>query len=301
MPSSSSGRRRSASRSSVAPAPIPERESTADSGLSKGQPLGNPPENGLSDPPARSSPIGNKSGPSPLKTTRAGARRRPQGSKLRAALILERLIARWPEARCALTHENPFQLLAATILSAQCTDVRVNLTTPALFARFPDPASLAQADLAEVEGLIRSTGFYHNKALNLIGMARAIVERHGGAVPEDHDALTALPGVGRKTANVVMGDAFGRAEGVVVDTHVKRLAFRLGLTRHDDPVKIERDLMAILPRDQWVGFSHRMIFHGRETCDARKPRCEDCVLADLCPKVGVEPVPSVGRHGAQGG
>jgi len=306
MSSPVSSRRRSTSPLAEKAVQNPTADSTSDCGSSEIQPGDGLARGGaaVSDqhetksadsPPTKLPPIRNPGQPA-SKTSRAGTPRRPQGAKVRAALILERLIARYPEARCALTHQNPFQLLAATILSAQCTDVRVNLTTPALFARFPDPASLARADLAEVETLIRSTGFYHNKALNLIGMARAIVEHHGGVVPDDYDALTALPGVGRKTANVVMGDAFGRAEGVVVDTHVKRLAFRMGLTRHHDPIKIERDLMAILPRDQWVGFSHRMIFHGRDTCDARKPRCESCILADLCPKVGVESATSKPRR-----
>lgn len=175
----------------------------------------------------------------------------------------------------------------ATILSAQCTDVRVNLVTPALFARFPDPAGLAEADSDEVEGLIHSTGFFRAKAKNLRAMAAKLVASHGGEVPDDLDALTALPGVGRKTANVVLGNAFHVASGVVVDTHVKRLAHRLGLTGSRDPVVIERELNAIVPRQHWVNLSHRLIEHGRKVCRARKPRCSACELAKICPRIGV--------------
>ena len=207
--------------------------------------------------------------------------------KRRLRSILRRLRAAFPEARCALDFRNPFELLAATILSAQCTDVRVNQVTPSLFARFPDPKALAVADPADVETLIHSTGFFRAKAKSLVGMASALVDRHGGAVPPDLGALTALPGVGRKTANVVLGTAFGIASGVVVDTHVKRLAYRLGLTEQVDPVRVERDLMALVDRRDWVDFSHLLILHGRATCGALRPRCDGCALADLCPRLGV--------------
>ena len=197
--------------------------------------------------------------------------------------LLDALRAAYPEAECALEHEGPFQLLAATILSAQCTDARVNLVTPELFRRWPTPAALADAPQAEVEGVVRSTGFFRNKAKSLRGMAAALRDRHGGEVPRTMEALTALPGAARKTANVVLGTAFGIAEGVVVDTHVGRIARRLGLTRHDDPVKAERDLMDALPREEWTMFSHRLIHHGRRVCTARAPRCGQCPVAALCP------------------
>ncbi len=175
----------------------------------------------------------------------------------------------------------------ATILSAQCTDARVNQVTPALFARFPDAATLAGAEAIELEALIRPTGFFRSKARSLLGMARALVGRHGGRVPAEMDALTALPGVGRKTANVVLGTAFGLAAGVVVDTHVARLARRLGLSRNDEPAAIEADLMALFPPEQWVDLAHRLILHGRRVCAARKPACERCTLSMVCPKHGV--------------
>ena len=203
---------------------------------------------------------------------------------LRVVQALERL---YPDTRCALVHKNAYELLVATILSAQCTDARVNLVTPALFLRFPDAASLALGEMAEIEGLIRSAGFFRTKSKNLRAMAGRVVERHGGDVPADLDALTELPGVGRKTANVVLGNAFGIASGVVVDTHVKRLSRRLGLTESGDPVVIERDLIPLVPRDQWVDFSHRLIDHGRNVCVARSPRCGACALAGICPRVGV--------------
>jgi endonuclease-3 len=205
----------------------------------------------------------------------------------RARRVARDLARAYPEARCALAFRDPFELLVATILSAQCTDARVNQVTPALFARFPSAGALARADLAEVEGLIHATGFFRAKAKNLVAMASALVERHGGEVPRDLDALTRLPGVGRKTANVVLGTAFGIASGVVVDTHVKRLAYRLGLTDATDPVVIERDLAGLLPRTGWVDFGHLMIEHGRKTCAALRPRCDDCVLGPICPRRGV--------------
>jgi len=186
-------------------------------------------------------------------------------------------------AQCALTHDNPFQLLIATILSAQCTDQRVNIVTPKLFARFKTPDDFANADPKEVESIIRSTGFFRAKTRSIIGASRGLVVRHGGVIPRSLDLLVQLPGVGRKTANVVLGTAFGLAEGVVVDTHVGRLARRMKLTAHTDPVKIERDLIALLPRKVWIEFSHRMIWHGRAICVARRPRCEQCPLVPDCP------------------
>ncbi len=197
--------------------------------------------------------------------------------------ILRRLRAEHPDAKCALVHDNPWQLVVATILSAQCTDERVNLVTPVLFARYPTPAALAAADPAAVEEIVKSTGFFRNKTKNLQGAARTVTADFGGEVPAEMDALLTLPGVARKTANVVLGVAYGKAEGVVVDTHVRRLANRLGLTQQQDPVKIERELMAITPQADWIDLSHLLIFHGRRVCDARKPRCGECVLAALCP------------------
>jgi endonuclease-3 len=210
-------------------------------------------------------------------------------AKTHARRVCAAIRRAYPEAVCALIHANPYQLLVATILSAQCTDVRVNMVTPELFRRFPDPASLANAQPAELEAMIRSTGFFRAKARNLMAMAGQVVARHGGEIPRELDALTALAGVGRKTANVVLGTAFGIANGIVVDTHVKRLARRLGLTSKTSPEQIEIELMRIVPRSQWVDFSHRLIHHGRRSCVARRPRCESCPLASLCPKVGVTP------------
>ena len=204
-----------------------------------------------------------------------------------ASRLVGELAAAYPDATCELTFSDPYELLVATILSAQCTDARVNQVTPALFARFPDAAALAGADPTEVEALIRPTGFFRSKTRSLVGMARALVERHGGSVPADMDALTALPGVGRKTANVVLGTAFGLATGVVVDTHVARLARRMGLSRNEDPVAIEADLMALFPPEQWVDLAHRIIFHGRCVCAARKPACDRCTLSAVCPRHGV--------------
>ena len=208
-------------------------------------------------------------------------------SRERAAAIAAGLAAAYPDAACELDFRDPYELLVATILSAQCTDVRVNLVTPALFHRFPDARALARADQDELESLIRSTGFYRNKAKSLLGMAAAVVERHGGSIPPRMDDLTALPGVGRKTANVVLGTAFALATGVVVDTHVARLSQRLGFSRNEDPEKIERDLMKLLPSTAWVELGHRLILHGRRVCAARTPACERCTLAETCPRVGV--------------
>jgi len=193
------------------------------------------------------------------------------------------LDALFPEPRCALDHRNAFELLVATVLSAQSTDVAVNRAAPALFARFPSPAELAAAQPEDVIPFIRALGLYNNKARALVGLARALVERHGGEVPADLAALTALPGVARKTANVVLQNAFGIIEGFVVDTHVSRLAGRLGLSTGRTPEAIERDLMAAFPRDEWARRSHQLILHGRQTCDARRPRCGDCAVVLDCP------------------
>jgi len=201
----------------------------------------------------------------------------------RAARILDLLETAYPDAHCALDHADPYQLLVATILSAQCTDVRVNLVTPALFARFPDPRALAGGTQTEVEDLIRSTGFFRNKAANLLAMAAALVERHGGRVPDTMDELRALPGVGRKTANVVLGNAFGRNDGITVDTHVGRIARLLRLTSATDPEKVEQDLMRLFPRPKWTLLSHLLISHGRAVCIARRPRCDACPVRALCP------------------
>jgi len=216
--------------------------------------------------------------------------RRPAGlgiSAARAAAIEATLEAAYPDAACELDFRSPYELLVATILSAQCTDARVNVVTPSLFERFPDPNSLARADQAELEALIRSTGFFRNKAKSLLGMARAVTERHGGEIPASMDDLTKLPGVGRKTANVVLGTAFGISTGVVVDTHVARLAQRLGLSAEKDPEKIERDLMELFPPTSWVHLGHRLILHGRRVCHARKPACGACPLAPTCPRLGL--------------
>lgn len=189
----------------------------------------------------------------------------------------------WPDAVCELDHQNAYQLLVATILSAQSTDKMINTITPALFAKYPDCRALAAAEPAELETMIFKSGFYRQKAKSLIGMARACVERHGGEIPETMEELVELPGVARKTANVVLGTAMGKNEGIVVDTHVMRVAQRLGLTDQNDPQKIEQDLMRLIPRDQWTIFAHRMIWHGRRVCTAKNPDHDHCILAPLCP------------------
>lgn len=204
-----------------------------------------------------------------------------------ARKIVRALIKLYPDTYCALIHQNAYELLVATILSAQCTDARVNQVTPALFAKYPDASALALAKQGDLESIIRSTGFFRAKAKNLIAMANGLVEKHGGEVPNDLDALTALAGVGRKTAHVVMGNAFGNAEGIVVDTHVKRLSYRLGLTTQLEPEPIERDLVKLVAKKEWINFSHRLIDHGRAVCRAISPRCSDCALAPICPKRGV--------------
>jgi endonuclease-3 len=205
----------------------------------------------------------------------------------RAATIYGLLEREYPEAATALNHRDPFELAVATILSAQCTDERVNMVTPELFRRYPDPLALAKAEQEELEKIIHSTGFFRNKAKNLIGMARAVAEREGATLPTTLAELTRLPGIGRKTANVILGNAFGIDEGVVVDTHVKRLSARMGFTRETNPEKVEKDLMDLFPRDRWTDLSHLLIFHGRGPCPARKPRCSECVVAHLCPSSSV--------------
>jgi endonuclease-3 len=205
----------------------------------------------------------------------------------RAAAIFEILEKEYPRARTALDHGDPFELAVATILSAQCTDERVNLVTPDLFERYPDASALAKASQGELESLIHSTGFFRHKAKNLIGMAEAVEREHGGELPRTLKGLTNLPGIGRKTANVILGNAFGIDEGVVVDTHVKRLSGRLRFSRETSPDKIELDLMEVFPRERWTPLSHLLIFHGRGPCPARKPRCAECVVAHLCPSSSV--------------
>jgi endonuclease-3 len=210
----------------------------------------------------------------------------PDPLRARARRVVRLLAQAYPDAQCALRYETPLQLLVATILSAQCTDSRVNLVTPALFARYPDAEAFAAAEPAGLERLIHSTGFFRNKARNIIACCRQLVEKHGGQVPRTMEELVPLPGVGRKTANVILGNAFA-VPGIPVDTHVGRLSRRMGLTEADDPVKVESDLTRLVPRKAWTMFGHRMIFHGRQVCHARKPLCEHCTLAALCPRVGV--------------
>ena len=218
----------------------------------------------------------------------ATGRRRPRllrGDALvaHAREIQRRLAAAYPDAHCELDHRNPFELAVATVLSAQCTDKRVNLVTPELFRRWPDPWALDAAAIEDVEEVIRSTGFFRNKARSIKGLARELVAEHDGTLPSTMEALVALPGIGRKTANVVLGNAFEKNEGIVVDTHVARLSARFGLTKSTDAVRIERALMPLFERDTWAQLSHLMIWHGRRTCDARRPKCNDCVLVDVCP------------------
>lgn len=205
----------------------------------------------------------------------------------RARILAERLPEIYPDAHCELNFSDPLQLLVATILSAQCTDVRVNLVTPALFARCPTAKDYAAIPTDEIEALVRTTGFYRNKSKAIRGAAKQILDLHDGEVPRTLEELAALPGVGRKTANVVLGNAFGMNEGVVVDTHVGRLSRRLDLTDNVDPVKVERDLVKLFPRERWADLSHWLIFHGRRRCRARKPDCEACELIDVCPRIGV--------------
>jgi endonuclease-3 len=201
----------------------------------------------------------------------------------RAAAIFDLLEKEYPEAETALSHTSPFELAVATILSAQCTDERVNMVTPELFRRFPDAEALADAPLEVVEELIHSTGFFRNKAKNIVGMSQAVLRDHRGELPRTLAELTRLPGIGRKTGNVILGNAFGIDEGMVVDTHIKRLSGRMGFTRETTPEKVERDLMEVFPRERWTLLAHLLIFHGRAACPARKPRCEVCGVAHLCP------------------
>jgi endonuclease-3 len=229
--------------------------------------------------------------PKPPFVTRKALPGKPKQVGRDVALeYIRRLEATYPDAKCSLDHDNAYQLLVATILSAQCTDVRVNMVTPDLFARFPDAAALADAEPEDLENRIKSTGFFRNKTKSLLGMARAVVDKHRGEIPRTMDELTHLTGVGRKTANVVLGNAFGINEGIVVDTHVTRVSFRLGLTRATDAVKIEQDLVKVVPREKWTLFSHLLIFHGRAICVARRPLCETCPLWDLCPSSLVVPL-----------
>ena len=212
--------------------------------------------------------------------------------KTQAMQVAQRLGETYADAECALHHHNAYELIVATILSAQCTDARVNLVTPALFKKYPNPGALAKAKQADVEELVKTTGFFRAKAANLIAMAQGVVERHDGEIPQTLEELVTLPGVGRKTANVVLGTAFGIAVGVVVDTHVKRITALLGLTKATQPEKIEADLMQLLPAAEWVNFSHRLIHHGRRICIARRPKCQECPLLDLCARVGLPPLES---------
>jgi endonuclease-3 len=204
-----------------------------------------------------------------------------------APKVVAHLAADYPEVTCALENESAFELLIATILSAQCTDERVNMVTPELFRRWPTPAKMAAAPIEQLEKVIHSTGFYRNKAKNIQGCSRELADKFGGEVPRDIEQMVTLPGVGRKTANVVLGTCYGMATGVVVDTHVTRISNRLGLTQHTDATKIERDLMELVPQAEWVDFAHRMIHHGRRICMARKPKCDECSMSGFCPKIGV--------------
>ena len=222
------------------------------------------------------------------RPTAAVRRESASARSSRAKTLVQRLREAYPDAHCSLDFGSPFQLVIATILSAQCTDKRVNMVTPELFRRWPDAAALAGAKQRDLEAVIRSTGFFRAKAKSLLGCARALVDRHGGEVPRTIDELVRLPGVGRKTANVVLGTAFGIASGVVVDTHVGRISRRLGLTRAADAVRAERDLVRVVPRENWIQFSHWLIEHGRGVCSARRPVCDDCSLLDLCPRVSVK-------------
>ncbi|HEY1904104.1 MAG TPA: endonuclease III [Terracidiphilus sp.] len=218
--------------------------------------------------------------PSPKRTIKKALRGDLAPERIKG--ILKGLDEAYPDVVCALHHTSPWELLVATILSAQCTDVRVNIVTPELFRRFPTPAAMAKATLPELEALIRTTGFFHNKAKSIQGAARKVVAEFGGEVPQTLAELITIPGAARKTANVVLGVCFGKAEGVVVDTHVFRISHRLGLAKGDTPQKVEQELMRILPEDRWIAFSHQLIHHGRQVCEARKPKCDRCNLEQLC-------------------
>lgn len=223
-----------------------------------------------------------------VATPKATGKRHDPAQRRRSGWIYRRLAEQYPDAHCELNHRSVFELLAATILSAQCTDVRVNMVTPALFKAYPSPTAMAKAKPAQLEALIKTTGFFRNKAKAIKGCAVAITQEHGGHVPDTMEALTQLPGVARKTANVILGNAFAKNDGVVVDTHVMRLSQRLGLTTHKDPNKIELDLMPLFPRPQWTMLAHLLIFHGRRVCTARRPECEHCTLRRQCPRIGVQ-------------
>lgn len=232
---------------------------------------------------------GTKRTVAPAKKRGKPRRRTLRGAELRAHAteIHRRLVELYPDAHCELDYRNPYELAVATILSAQCTDKRVNLVTPELFRRWPDAEALSRAPREEIEAVIQSTGFYRNKAKSLSGFANQLVDHHGGEVPAVMEQLVVLPGIGRKTANVVLGNAFGINEGVVVDTHVQRLSNRFGLTRETDPVKVEKALVPLFPRESWTMLSHLMIWHGRRVCDARRPKCGSCTLADICPSAEI--------------
>jgi endonuclease-3 len=219
----------------------------------------------------------------PKKSAKTAKQAKSRIVKGQASRIYERLSAAYPDAHCALDFKTPFQLLVATILSAQCTDKRVNMVTPTLFKRYPTPADLAAAKTEELEEIIKSTGFFRNKAKSLIGMATAVTDQHAGVIPDEMEQLVKLPGVGRKTANVILGNAFNKNQGVVVDTHVSRVSHRLGLTKETDAVKIEQDLIPLFPSEQWTMLAHLFIEHGRQVCEARRPKCEICTLNDICP------------------
>lgn len=241
--------------------------------------------------PALKKPPITKSGEN-SKPTKAAKGKAPTPADLKTQVkqIIRGLAKTYPDATCALKHESAYQLIAATILSAQCTDERVNMVTPALFAKYPDVESLAKANQADVEEIIRSTGFFRAKANSLRGMAQGVVERFGGQIPKSLDNLVTLPGVGRKTANVVLGTVWGIPSGVVVDTHVKRITNLLGLTKSTSPEQIERELMELVPQSEWVNFSHRLIHHGRRICIARRPKCLECPLLNCCRRVGLPPL-----------
>ena len=235
--------------------------------------------------PATVKPARKPAAKNSAKKTTTKKASQPQRSDLapdRIQAILKALDEAYPEVECALVHTSPWELLVATILSAQTTDVRVNMVTPELFRRFPTPAAMARATLPELEALIRTTGFFHNKAKSIQGAARKIVAEFGGQVPQTLAELITIPGAARKTANVVLGVSFKKAEGVVVDTHVFRIARRLGLVKGDTPQKVEQELMRVIPQDRWIDFSHQIIHHGRQVCDARKPKCDRCNLEQLC-------------------
>lgn len=215
----------------------------------------------------------------------------PEDKKKRARRVIRALARDYPDAECALHHATPFQLLVATILSAQCTDERVNATTPALFKKYPTAERLARSRQTDVEKIVKPLGFFRAKATNIRGMAKAVMEQHDGELPETLEELVALPGVGRKTANVLLGTAFGVPSGVVVDTHVKRISNLLGFTESKNPEIIERELIELLPQKEWIMYSHRLIHHGRQICIARRPQCRECGLLKNCPRVGLDPLP----------